>query len=97
MAKYHQQSFLKYARMRDDKFLGLNQLPTIAPTSEDELYPIDAVYDQRPDLLAHQIYGSSRLWWVFSLRNPDILKDPIGDFRAGVYIYLPSAGSVGGI
>jgi hypothetical protein len=29
------------------------------------------------------------LWWVFSVRNPDTIKDPILDMLPGVKIYLP--------
>jgi hypothetical protein len=36
------------------------------------------------------MYGNTRLWWVFALRNPDILKDPLEDFKSGVVIKLPS-------
>jgi hypothetical protein len=52
------------------------------------------MYDERPDLLAYELYGSTRLWWVFTLRNPDLLKDPIRDFKSGLTIFLPSADSV---
>jgi hypothetical protein len=41
--------------------------------------------------LAYKVYGSTALWWVFALRNPDTLKDPIRDFKAGTVIKLPSA------
>jgi hypothetical protein len=29
------------------------------------------------------------LWWVFSIRNKNKLKDPIYDMKAGTKIYLP--------
>jgi phage tail protein X len=48
----------------------------------------------RPDILAYKVYGTTSLWWVFALRNPDILKDPIRDFKAGITIKLPSPESV---
>lgn len=47
---------------------------------------IDKIYNNRPDLLAYDLYGSTRLWWVFSVRNPDIIKDPIYDFVEGITI-----------
>jgi hypothetical protein len=34
---------------------------------------------------------------VFALRNPDILKDPIRDFKAGIVIKLPSMESVNAV
>jgi len=39
--------------------------------------------------LAFDLYGDSRLWWVFYQRNPNTLQAPPLDFAAGVAIYLP--------
>jgi hypothetical protein len=55
----------------------------------DVLYTIDKVYENRPDLLAHDLYGNAGLWWVFAQRNPNIIQDPIYDFKAGRSIYIP--------
>ena len=46
-------------------------------------------YHRRPDLLAFELYGSSRLWWVFTHYNRDVLKDPINDFVSGITISIP--------
>lgn len=90
MAQFRQDSFLKTAGMLDDIFLDVNPLPSIPVTSGDELYAIGHGYDERPDLLAQALYNSSRLWWVFAMRNPDTLKDPIRDFKSGTVIMLPT-------
>ena len=90
MADIHRNdSFLKTAPSIDGVFLDLNNLPNIPASSTDEEYDIGNGYDERPDLLAHQLYGSSRLWWVFALRNPDVIVDPIRDFKSGTRIFLP--------
>jgi hypothetical protein len=96
MAKttYKKDSFLRNANFLDDTFLDVNNLPSFPESVNDERYVINAMYDERPDLLAHDIYGSARLWWVFALRNPNILKDPIRDFKAGLAIFMPSADNV---
>jgi hypothetical protein len=62
----------------------------IIKNSLDRAYIIENQYKHRPDLLAHDLYGDTRLWWVFVHRNRDILKDPIFDFRPGVEIILPN-------
>jgi hypothetical protein len=62
--------------------------------AEDRLYEIDAQYNMRPDLLAHHLYGTSKLWWVFAARNPSALKDPLYDFVTGNRIYLPSSNTL---
>jgi hypothetical protein len=55
----------------------------------DIYFEITTVYQYRPDMLAYDLYGDSRLWWVFAQRNPNRLKDPYFDFVAGVGIYIP--------
>ena len=94
MAKFRKDSFIKNQQVIDGVFLDINKLPNIRVTLSDEQYVIDPAYDERPDLLANQLYNNSRLWWVFALRNPDVIKDPIRDFKSGTEIFLPSAGSI---
>jgi hypothetical protein len=91
---FKKDSFLRNAGFLDDTFLDINNLPSLPRSVNDETYVINAMYDERPDLLAYDLYGSARLWWVFTLRNPDLLKDPIRDFKSGLTIFLPSADSV---
>ena len=55
----------------------------------DVYWQIAPTYNLRPDLLASDLYGDSRLWWVFAQRNPNTLKDPFFDFVTGTSIYLP--------
>ena len=94
MAKFHSQnSFLRNAGTFGE-FLDINNLPRMPKGIYDEDYKIQSDVEGRPDILAHKVYGSTNLWWVFALRNPDILIDPIRDFKAGTIIKLPSAESV---
>ncbi len=72
-----------------NSFLDVWAPRTFEFQSDDILYEIDAVYAWRPDLLASDTYGDPSLWWVFSIRNPNSLKDPIFDFVEGTRIYLP--------
>ena len=57
--------------------------------SDDLSFTINLTYQYRPDLLAHDLYGDSRLWWVFYQRNPNTLTKPPLDFAANTVIYLP--------
>ena len=75
-------------------FLDMNNLPSFSSSISDEVYTIEEDYNERPDLLASKLYETSELWWVFATRNPDIIVDPIRDFKTGVTIALPSAESV---
>jgi hypothetical protein len=69
--------------------LGILNPRTITAEQDDQSYTIERTYAYRPDLLAYDLYGSPRLWWVFVQRNPDQLEDPIYDFKPGVTIQLP--------
>jgi alpha-L-fucosidase len=62
---------------------------TITAEADDISYTIDKIYAYRPDLLAYDLYGSPRLWWVFAQRNPDVIEDPIYDFAPGKIIQIP--------
>jgi hypothetical protein len=71
-------------------FLDILTYRTIPKNSFDVFYTIDQMYNFRPDLLSYDLYDTPSLWWVFASRNPDILKDPVFDFRAGIKIYIPT-------
>lgn len=71
------------------KFLDIMADRPITQMDDDVTYQIDAVYHNRPDLLAFDLYGNSQLWWVFARRNPNVLKNPLGDFTAGTTIRIP--------
>jgi hypothetical protein len=70
-------------------YLDVMSFRDIPSEVDDQQYEILSLYMHRPDLLAHDIYGDSQLWWVFSVRNKEILKDPIYDFVPGQVIFLP--------
>ena len=74
----------------NDLYLETLVYRPIIKNSLDRAYIIENQYKHRPDLLAHDLYGDTRLWWVFVHRNRDILKDPIFDFLPGVEIILPN-------
>lgn len=57
--------------------------------SDDIEYEIDSWYANRPDLLAYDLYGSAKLWWVFMHRNMDVITDPIWSFETGTTIRIP--------
>lgn len=72
------------------KFLDIAQLPTIPFSNSDTMFKINTIYQFRPDLLANDLYGDSGLWWVFAIRNPSIITDPIFSMRSGISIYIPN-------
>jgi hypothetical protein len=72
-----------------NEFLDVMINRPIKADPTDTVWEITRTYHTRPDLLAHDLYNDSRLWWVFAQRNPNKLKDPLFDFTAGTSIYLP--------
>lgn len=68
----------------------------VFPNDLDTAYTVESKYENRPDLLSYDLYGSSKYWWVFSLRNPDKIKDPIYDLRAGITISVPAKNTLPG-
>lgn len=72
-----------------NNYLDIINFRDLPEQGDDILFEISKKYEYRPDLLAYEIYGNQNLWWVFSVRNKSVLKDPIFDFSSGTKIYLP--------
>lgn len=51
-------------------------------------FTITTRYQNRPDLLAYDLYGKVTLWWIFSQTDSTIV-DPIFDMVAGKTISIP--------
>jgi hypothetical protein len=73
-----------------DWYLDLWVARDVPKSDFDKIIIIPPEYDQRPDLLSQAEYGTPRLWWVFCVRNPDLINDPIEDFVAGLEIFVPA-------
>jgi hypothetical protein len=73
----------------DGRFLDILVPRSIDRQADDIYAAISPTYHLRPDLLANDLYNNSNLWWVFAMRNPNTLLDPLWDFTAGTHIYLP--------
>jgi len=56
---------------------------------DDAVIMLDRTYHLRPDLLAYDLYSDSRLWWVFAVRNPNVLINPLLDFVEGTQLWVP--------
>ena len=76
------------------EYLDILSPRAITAEFDDQSYTIERTYAYRPDLLAYDLYGTPRLWWVFAQRNPNELEDPIYDFKPGVTIQLPKPANI---
>lgn len=73
----------------NNDYLDLMRVRPIPALDSDPVYEIQEQYTHRPDLLAYDLYGDHKLWWVFAQRNMDVINDPIYDIEAGVEIRIP--------
>lgn len=95
MARLYKPTSPYYHTPIRDFYLDLARFKSFPPASTDTRYTLSPRYENRPDLLAFDVYGTPNLWWVFALRNMDLLIDPIEDFVAGLEIWVPSPQTVG--
>jgi len=88
MAQYSQSSPWS-TTYQNNLYLELLEIRPVPAEADDFKYVIEGQYRHRPDLLAYDLYGNPKLWWVFVQRNMNVIKDPIYDFEEGTTIYLP--------
>jgi hypothetical protein len=93
MSVYHNFSPY-YATPIVNDYLDVLEFRDIPTFSDDILFELTSTYQFRPDLLAYDLYKEQKLWWVFSVRNKDTIRDPIFDMVAGVKIYLPKLSTI---
>ena len=87
--RYNNKSFYSQTNTREF-YLDLWTDPDLPQLSSDEKMSIPTAFDKRPDLMAFDLYGDPSYWWVFAVRNKDILIDPVEDFTAGTVISILS-------
>lgn len=78
------------ATPQSPSFIGNYVHRKISTDGGDKPFTITPKYNNRPDLLAYDLYGNPGYWWVFCSRNPNVIRDPIWDFEAGKVIIISS-------
>lgn len=87
-SKYTQYS--PYAKTKQTWFLDYNLPRRIYPADSDVTYTVPSKYDEQPWRLAKELYGHEELYYIFALINPDLLIDPVYDFKTGLQIQIPT-------
>lgn len=82
--------FSPYAKTKSTWYMDQYTPIVIRPASDDKFYVIPSKYHQQPWRVAKFLYGQERLYYVFTLLNMDLIKDPLYDFKAGLTIRVPS-------
>lgn len=88
MAKYS--TFSPYSKVKQTWYLNYFSPKGLLPADSDTVYVIEGQFNQQPWRLAKKLYGNERLYYIFALLNPNILEDPVYDFKAGVEIRIPT-------
>jgi len=68
--------------------INLREIP---PDTSDTLITLSSKYHNRPDLLSYDLYNTPSYWWIFMVRNMDLIRDPLWDFNSGMSVWVPSA------
>ena len=89
MVEYKKSSPYFKTGLIDNKFLDILSYRTIPAQADDLLTQIGPTYQYRPDLMSFDLYGTVDYWWVFTIRNRDLIIDPVWDFTADKKIYIP--------
>lgn len=71
-------------------FIDLYRHRGIPKSNDDRTIKLAKKYEHRPDLLSYDLYGTPEFWWIFCVRNPNLIRDVIWDFVAGIDITVPS-------
>ena len=59
------------------------------PLSIDDIY-VKTTSGDRLDLLANQFYGDTRLWWIISTANMNVIRRDSFNLKAGLEIRIPA-------
>lgn len=70
--------------------IGRYEHRPLLPQPGDKEITVTTRYHFRPDRLSGDLFGTVNYWWVFGLRNPNLIRDPFFDLKAGMKIFVPT-------
>jgi hypothetical protein len=85
MSKYLEPYMDDRDPLTSDFFMQVMDMP-----KEGEI-SLSADMENRPDLIAYSLYGTTKLWWIIALYNGKIAYD---EFKAGDKIRYPDKGLI---
>ena len=90
MTDYRTDSLYRNTDIINKQYLDVLNVDNIdVDNTATKIITLEEKYNEKPDLLAHDLYGNAKLGWVFGLFNQDQLSDPIIDFKTGLKIQVP--------
>jgi len=75
-------------------FIDFIEIPS---DDSDEILTVSTKFHHRPDLLSNNLYDTPDLWWIFVVRNPDQMIDPIYDLVADLDLFVPTKQRIFGL
>jgi hypothetical protein len=91
MAKLEYRERSPYAKTpQTNWYLDRLRFRDIPPDGTDRAITVQARYTERPDLLSYDLYGTTDFWWIFAVRNMNVIEDPIFDLQSGIEIFVPT-------
>lgn len=87
--QYRQDSNYRNTKIVDNKYLDVYTMDIDTANIATKTITVDPKYDERPDVLANDLYSNPKLWWVFAIFNQDTLEDPILDLKSGMELIVP--------
>lgn len=63
----------------------------IRETNDDRFFLVDKGYENRLDLISHEVYGTSMLWWAIA--NMNNIENPL-EVKAGLVLRIPTVRSI---
>jgi len=79
---------------QNNVYLDVYEPRTIPDTGDEFEYTLQFKHRYRPDLLSYELYKTSKLWWVFKVKNPDKIDHPIWDFKEGLVLTIPGKSAI---
>lgn len=95
--KHTSNKLCRYSRLKrivNEDGIAYIETPTkfiIQETKDDKFFMVDKGYENRLDLISHEVYGTSMLWWAIA--NMNHLDNPL-DVRAGLVLRIPTIRSI---
>ncbi len=91
MANFSEQSRYKSGIVTKNRsgesFLVLRRPLTLDRSDGDTFITVTQEFQNRPDLIAFNAYGTSELWWVIYEYNN--IRDPFFDLKIGTTLLIP--------
>lgn len=72
------------------RFIGHYVHREIPSDDTDYDLTVGVKYNERPGLLAYDLFGTRDLFWVFIAMNRDRMTDPIFSLQSGMVITVPT-------